>query len=240
MYSWLATHQIAHRGLFSRGTEREENTLAAIIAAVDAGYGCEMDVRITGDHQIVVFHDATLDRLTSASGAVDEISYSVLQTIHVGASGQPMPLLSAVLSAIKGRRALIIEIKTEGTTDIEALGRALLSVLEPYSGHFAVMSFDPRIILWFKKNAEHVCRGMVLEIKGHDMPAEMDRHRLLCDETDADFISHDIRTLPTDFTQRWREAGKPVLCWTVRTPEDEAKALQYTDAMTFEPPAVTG
>ena len=54
---------IAHRGLFDNHSEAPENSLAAFRKAVDQGFGIELDVQLTKDGKLVVFHDFDLKRM---------------------------------------------------------------------------------------------------------------------------------------------------------------------------------
>lgn len=84
----------AHRG---GAADRGENTLAAFGAAVDLGYAyVETDVRATADGRLVIFHDATLGRLTGSPRRVDATSWRELSAVDLPGGGR-VPLLEDVL-----------------------------------------------------------------------------------------------------------------------------------------------
>ncbi|WCO66901.1 glycerophosphodiester phosphodiesterase family protein [Iamia majanohamensis] len=86
----------AHRG---GAAEAPENTMAAFAHAVDLGYRhLELDVRATADGEVVVFHDATLDRVTDATGRLRARTLAQLDGVRV-AGTEPVPRLADVLSA---------------------------------------------------------------------------------------------------------------------------------------------
>ena len=62
----------AHRGLHTKDKTVPENSLPAFRAAAEAGYGVELDIQLSRDGQVVVFHDDTLDRVCGVHGRVDE------------------------------------------------------------------------------------------------------------------------------------------------------------------------
>jgi glycerophosphoryl diester phosphodiesterase len=106
---------IAHRGL---GARFPENTLAAFLAAADAGaHMVELDVTLSRDRQLVVIHDETVDRTTDGSGAVDALTLEQLGRLDAGSwfdkrfKGQRLPTLAQVLDAVQGRVLVNIEIK---------------------------------------------------------------------------------------------------------------------------------
>ncbi len=108
----LTGRPIAHRGLWRAG-ERPENSLAAFEAACAAGYGVELDVRLTADGEAVVFHDEGLERLTAQSGLIEERTLAELTAITLlGGEHQTIPSLSQALETIAGRVLVLVELKT--------------------------------------------------------------------------------------------------------------------------------
>jgi len=108
---------IAHRGFSGRAPE---NTLAAIREAIDIGADMvEIDVTLSSDGEIVVIHDETLQRTTDGFGPVAESTLRELKALDAGSwfsprfAGETIPTLEEVLTAVKGRILLNIEIKSE-------------------------------------------------------------------------------------------------------------------------------
>lgn len=239
-FPFLTQGDIAHRGLHRAGTEAEENTLAAVSAAVEAGYGVEIDVRATVDGIIIAFHDDTLDRMTDTSGPISKLGYAQLQKYVVGQSGKPPPSLPDVLETIDARQPLFIEIKSSPKTDIQVLCGGVRYCFEGYAGDVAIMSFDPRVVGWFKKYMPKYARGLVV---GRELLLSWRNRTALSywlRRTTPDFIACDINLLPNDTCLRWRKKGKPLLTWTVKDAAMEAIGRQNADALIFEPPAVVG
>ena len=102
--------RIGHRGA---GGHAPENTLDAIERGIALhAHLVEFDVRATSDGQLVLLHDATLDRTTNGHGLIaDQLWRDVRQVI--GGDGQPLPLLADALRVASGRTGVIIEIKAE-------------------------------------------------------------------------------------------------------------------------------
>ncbi|UTW54269.1 glycerophosphodiester phosphodiesterase family protein [Kordiimonas sp. SCSIO 12610] len=233
-FPWLRTSKIAHRGLFEAGTEREENTLAAIKAAVDAGLGIEIDVRITADDLIVVFHDETLDRMTNATGHVGRFGLQLLKKHMVGNSGKSMPTLPEALEVINGDVPLFIEIKSSPSIDIQKTCAGVRHCFEGYRGPVAVMSFDPRIIAWFKKYMPSYPRGWVIGREALLSIKDRILSKYVLWKTKPDFLACDINLLPNSLTSNWSSRGLPLLTWTVRTQSHQEIARMYADGMIFE------
>ena len=102
----------AHRGLHSRDKAVPENSLPAFRAAVQRGYGIELDLQMTADGKIVVFHDDDLQRMCSSPLVIEQATYAQLQEYNLGETFEKIPLFSQVLAQVNGRVPLIVEIKS--------------------------------------------------------------------------------------------------------------------------------
>ena len=151
----------AHRGLHSRDKSIPENSLEAFRLAAQAGYGIELDVQLSKDGQVVVFHDDTLDRVCGVHGNVCDRTYAELRELRLCGTEQRIPLFSQVLETIAGRGALIVELKS-GKRNRE-LCEKTYDMLEDYRGDVCIESFDPRIVCWFRKHAGDLVRGQLAQ-----------------------------------------------------------------------------
>ena len=149
----------AHRGLHTPDKQVPENSLAAFRAAVENGYGMELDVQLSKDGQVVVFHDDNLLRVCGREERVDELTLMELRTLSLCGTGERIPVFSQVLKQVGGRTPLIVELKS-GPRNTE-LCEKTLALLRDYDGDFCVESFDPRIVAWFRRNAPDLLRGQL-------------------------------------------------------------------------------
>ena len=155
---------IAHRGLHSVSKRIPENSLWAFEEAVKAGVAIELDVRFTKDKEIVVFHDENTMRMTGVEYIVEETEHYKLGELKLAGTKCGIPLLKEVLALVDGKVPILIEVKNEHA--VGALERTLMDMLNHYSGKYAIESFNPLVLLWFKKNQPAVLRGqLVSEIK---------------------------------------------------------------------------
>src|SRR3954467_15277818 len=129
---WLVRTPIAHRGLHAAGEGRPENSLAAFAHAAALGFPAELDVRLTRDGEVVVFHDRALGRLTGAAGRVEERAAAEVRALRLLGTRERVPLLREVLDLIGGRVPLLIELKAGAPPT--ALERAGLAALDGYAG----------------------------------------------------------------------------------------------------------
>lgn len=239
-FPWLTEYDIAHRGLHKAGTPAEENTIAAVKLALESGYAVEVDVRATVDGIIVVFHDETLDRMTDGTGRVSKLGFAQLQKFMVGNSGLPAPSLPDVMETVDSQRPLFVEIKSSKETNIQLLCAGVRHCFEGYGGPIAIMSFDPRILSWFKSYMPRYARGLVV---GREFLLSW-RHRTALSfwlrRTKPDFVACDVNLLPNSVCERWRKHGRPLLTWTVKDEKMESIARKNADVLIFERPAVAG
>ena len=240
--AWLSHRppiHAAHRGLFSTPHGRPENSGSAVKFGVQQGYGNEIDVRLTRDGTVIVFHDDTLDRMTGKSGKVADLTYDALADYRLIPSGESIARLKDILHIVSGKTPLIIEIKSSRENDPTALCAATYRDIQGYHGPVAIMSFDPRVVHWFKLHAPRIVRGVVL---GEQALVKHSTFmvRYMLRRCRPDFLSADLRLLPHPLCTRWRKIGAPLMTWTVRTAHDEEKARKLVDIMTFEIPAVAG
>jgi len=236
---WLGEQPYAHRGLHD-GIDAGpvlENGLPAFAAAIAAGHGIECDVQRSGDNRAVVFHDLTLGRLTLAQGRVDSRTAAELTQVRLLGQNGAIAELGAVLGVVRGRTPILIEIKTEpgaGTHRVAPLCLAVRRALEGYGGKAAVMSFDPAVAAWFRRQAPHIVRGLVVtEDNARGWRGSIRRHRDLW-QAKPDFLAYDIRDLPSRFAAAQRARGLPVLTWTVRSDAQHAIAANHADAPIYE------
>ena len=145
--SWLCSQPIAHRGL--HGNSVPENSLLAFSRAIENGFAIELDVRPIDDGTVVVFHDDKLTRMTNRDGYVCNLSKEELDTIRLKNSDEKIPTFKEVLDFVAGRTPILIEIKNE--SQVGALEQSTLDLLASYNGEYAVQSFNPYSIEFFKK-----------------------------------------------------------------------------------------
>ena len=152
----------AHRGLHSEDKTVPENSLEAFRLAAEVGYGIELDVQLTKDGQVVVFHDDTLDRVCGVHARVDEKTYDELKTLRLCGTEQRIPLFSEVLAVIHGRGPLLVELKN-GKRNKE-LCEKTYALLSDYRGEVCIESFNPLIVRWFRHHGKDLLRGQLATV----------------------------------------------------------------------------
>lgn len=225
---------IAHRGLYEKDQSVPENSLAAFKRAVQSGYGIELDVQLSRDGKVVVFHDDGLNRVCGVDKRVDELDLAELRELRLCGSDGQIPLFEEVLSIIDGRVPLLVELK-HGRRDKE-LCEKTLELLRGYKGVYCIESFDPRIVGFFRKSAPDIMRGQLSqpasEFKkfGFAFPANVILgHLLLNFIARPEFISYRIgkKPFPVRFAER---CGAMRFGWT----SIDESAEEDFDSVIFE------
>jgi glycerophosphoryl diester phosphodiesterase len=241
----LMTRPIAHRGLHDKALGVIENSHAAFAAAAERRFGIECDVQITKDGEAVVFHDYDLDRLTGEAGRVDGRTAAELKTIGLTGSkaGDGVFTLGAMFDLVAGRVPIVVEIKSRFDGDLR-LTRRVAEVIKRYASHpVAIESFDPRIVAALRMMLPDHPRGIVAmakyEYADYETVPPDEKHAMAnllhFSEMQPDFLSWNVKDLPHCGPHLCRAAlGLPVSAWTVRTPDDVARASAHADQIVFE------
>jgi glycerophosphoryl diester phosphodiesterase len=240
-FDWLTARPVAHRGYHDRARGRIENTVSAVAAAVARRFAIEVDVRLTADDEVVVFHDDTLDRLAEASGHVERWTLSALRATRLRDSHDTIPTLDEVLEEVSGRAALFLEMKSNWSGD-QRLERVVAKALAGYVGPVAAMSFDPRAVRALRHIVPHLPRGLVagrfVSTEEHSLPAHHRfayRHLLAASFALPNFIAYEVEALPASAPLMLCHAfALPLLTWTVRTEAQREVAKRWADQMIFE------
>ncbi|WP_363323856.1 glycerophosphodiester phosphodiesterase family protein [uncultured Paracoccus sp.] len=233
---------IAHRGLHDATIP--ENSLAAIEAAVQAGYGIEIDIQPAAGNVPMVFHDYDLTRLVGDEGYIADIDPDELEAMRLKNSDHGIPTLAAALRAVDGQVPLLIELKDQDGRlgdQIGDLHSHVAEQLQSYDGPVAVMSFNPHMVAAFHREAPQIPCGLTTCAFAQDdwpMLDEETRDNLAAitdyDASGACFISHDKGDLTNPRVDALKSEGTPILCWTIRSAEQEATAREIADNITFE------
>ena len=227
----------AHRGLHNG--ERAENSLSAFRAATEAGFGIELDVQLSKDGELVVFHDGTLDRVCGISGKVIDFTADELSKMKLSGTEDGIPRFSEVLSLVNGRVPLLVEIK-EGMSGTP-VAEAACKLLSEYDGPFIVESFNPLALKTVKKNLPKIPRGFLsqryFDEEKFRKPLYFALQSLLLNFVCRPaFISYNHKhasAFGLRFVRRF--FGAATVAWTVCSPEDEKRAYENGfDGVIFE------
>jgi glycerophosphoryl diester phosphodiesterase len=239
---WLTARPIAHRGLHDTTRGVVENSSGAVSAAIVENYAIECDVQCTKDGEAIVFHDFTLDRLTSVKGDIGAFTADEVTRLAYRDGTGMVATLSDFLTAVDGRVPLFIEIKSRFDADMRLAAR-VASLATAYSGPVALQSFDPKVVAECRTLGVECPLGLVAQAAYDaatwpELPQER-RERLgtLIDfpAMRPDFLAWRAADLPHDVPLICRVSfDMPVLAWTLRDAQSAATALRWADQIIFE------
>ena len=230
----------AHRGLYDNEKGIPENSLPAFRAAMERGYGCELDVQFTKDKKLIVFHDNDYKRACGVDRPVWELTFEEARELRLFGTDERIPTLREVLDAVAGQNPLIVEIKAE-KLDMDwysQLCEAAAAELKDYKGEWCLESFHPLVVRWAWKNIPNVTRGLLVggpARKGEELA----------------FIKNVIAVLLVNFTCRpqfiaydhhdrnlalriAKKLGAFSVMWTVDSEKDHAVLEKEEDVIIFE------
>jgi glycerophosphoryl diester phosphodiesterase len=238
---WLTARPVAHRGLHD-GVNAIENTASAFRAAIEGGFAIETDVQLTADGEAVVHHDFALGRLTLGSRHLAAMTAAGLKEVPFRATADRMMTLGELCEFVAGRVPLVIELKSRFDGNLQ-LAKRTAEIVGAYKGPAALMSFDPAPLAALREIAPSLPRGIVAErnfghSEWHDLtPAQTRSLALLLHgfRTKPHFVAYQLKDLPSPGSWIARNIfRRPLLTWTVRTPEEQARAQRWADQMIFE------
>ena len=221
----------AHRGLHD--AEKPENSMAAFRAALENGYGIELDVHLLKDGTLAVIHDSSLKRTTGQEGDVEDLTAAELSQYHLEGTDETIPTFRQVLELYNGKAPLIVELKSH-KNNCAALTEAVCRLLDDYRGAYCLESFDPRCIRWLYKNRPELIRGQLTEnfFKSKTSPLPWYLKLALSKQLMnflilPHFVSYkfaDRKTFGNFLVRRlW---GVPCVTWTLVTPQEHETALK--------------
>ena len=228
----------AHRGLYEKDQSVPENSLEAFRRAAENGCGVELDVQLSKDGAVVVFHDDTVDRMTTEKGRVDSFTLKELQAMPLMGTEHRMPLFTDVMAVLDGVSPTIVELKS--TPNYPELCEKTLAILRTLRGPYCVESFDPRIVRWFYKNAPDLTRGQLTEAYSYWRKAGLPVWRCVLMHTlfinfltHPQFIAFGRGRRPLCMLLG-RAIGAKTVFWTERPDSDHETLAKRYDCRIFE------
>lgn len=219
---------IAHRG--ASGTQ-PENTLAAFSKAVRLGAEMiELDVHLCKTGELVVIHDARVNRTTNGHGLVSRKTLSELQSLDAG-NGEKIPTLREVFELVAGKAKINIELKGNGTVaETIKFIKSRIANKKQIAGDLIISSFHHRQLKEFHALMPKVPIGILY-------PGSPSKYPNLAGELNAASINLSIKFVGERLIQEIHQNGLQVWVYTVNSVEDfeKMKALDVDAVFTNYP-----
>ncbi len=232
--TWLVETPIAHRGFHDKNNP--ENSLAAFARAIEKGYAIELDVQLLADETVVVFHDDSLARMTGNDGYIKYLNKEDLKALSLKGTKETIPTLKEVLRFVDGRVPLLIEIKNK--YKVGKLEQKVIDLLKNYKGKYAVQSFNPFSLGYFRQHAPQILRGQLAGYLKNEKSLSwiskflLKRMRFNKKVSQPDFIAYEAAALPNRFVRKYKNL--PLLAWAIKSKEEYLKIVKYCDNIIFE------
>ena len=213
--------------------------MAAFERAIQKGYGIELDVQMSTDGKLVVFHDETLERMCQDERILHNLSYDEISQLRLGGSEHKIPLFEDVLKLIDGKVPLLVEIKPEG--DYKTTTKLTCQMLDDYKGEFCIQSFSPLVLRWVKKNRPNILRGQLStnyfknKMKAYFIGEIILSNMLTNFLSRPDFISYNHLYKNHFSYVILRKIFRPVnAAWTIKNAKQLNEASNVFDIMIFD------
>lgn len=164
----------SHRGLHQEKSITPENSIAAFQFAIDSDFGIELDVQLSKDGIPVVFHDFNLKRVCGIDKNVNDLTFYELKQLSLFDSNEKIPHLQEVIDLVDGQVPLIVEIKAKNNNI--SICSVITAILDNYKGIYCIESFNPLIVLWYKKNRPEIIRG---QLSTNYLKSDIEQNKIL-------------------------------------------------------------
>ncbi len=219
---------IAHRGCWDK--KAPENSLLAFKHCIEHEIPIELDVQLSLDEEVVVFHDKNTFSMTGVSLMVEKSTFCELRQLKLSSSAEKIPTLKEVLELVRGRVPLLIEIKRG--RDFALLSRKVYELLKDYSGDVMIQSFDIRVVWWWKKKTNYLT-GLLVSSNRHLQSVFyypiVHSVFVVSNLLKVDFVSVDFEGLTSTFISKLRKKKIPIFVWTITKLSELESARSYAD-----------
>lgn len=233
---FLKNRIIAHRGYHDISKNIPENSIASYKRAIEFGYAIEIDLHLLKDGNIVSMHDDYLERMTGNSKKLVDCTYDEIKDLKLLGTEEHIPLLKEILDLVNGRVPLLIEYKYDNKVGL--LEEKSMELLKNYKGEYAIQSFNPKSVKWFKDNYKDIPRGQLASSFANEKMCFIKKlilkNVLLFSYNKPDFVSYAIKDLPNSRIEKLRKKGICIFGWTIRDKEAFDFAKKYCDSSVCE------
>ena len=225
---------IAHRGLHNIDKGIPENSINAFKAAIGENFAIEIDIHLTKDNKVVVFHDDTALRMCSVDKNICDMSLEEIKRLNLASTGIKIPTLEECLEVIDGKVPLLVEIKYDPGTATN-LCKAANKLLSGYKGKYFVQSFYPQILHWYRKNRPDICRGQLsCRFKNDKFYKKLSGCLLFNFISRPDFVSYEHCDANHPCFALVKMLGAFPVCWTIKNENELKESKKHFKTYIFE------
>lgn len=235
-FDWLFEKPIAHRGYHQGNKEVPENSRISFIKAIEKGYNIEIDLNVTKDDKVVVFHDGEATRMCGVDRNLVDMTLEEIKQLRLQGGEEQVMELQEFLDLVNDQVGLLIEFKGSYNGKLE---RAAYPILKQYNGRYVMQAFQPESLRWFKKNAPEVPRGQLCFNYMPNKKIPWLRRFLFTNLFSnfigrPHFISYNYPGRKFYTVRVLRSMGAKLLVWTIRNEQDYNAVKDECDNVIFE------
>ncbi len=231
---WLKNSTIAHRGLHDENFP--ENSMSAFKAGMEKGYPIEIDVHLTTDGKVVIFHDHNAKRVCGVDVEIEKCSYEEITKLRLCGTEERIPLLTELLEV--ATTPILVELKNL-SKQVGPLEGETLRLLKESNCEYAVQSFNPYTVIWYRENAPEVIRGQLssfYESEKKCIQRYMLKKMWFNKKSLPDFLSYDESNMPNKYVDKYckKHPETAKLTWTIKSQKRADELQNYVDSIIFE------
>lgn len=200
---------IAHRGIYNNKTVFE-NTIEAFGAALKKQIPIELDVRLTKDKKVVVFHNQSINNIK-----ISDLTYKDILKIN-----NKIPLLEKVLNLINNNVPIIIDVKKQNNSFL--IEKEFVKIIENYDGNYIIQSFNVSTVIWFKIKYKKTSIGLL--INEINSKRKYYKYKIINYFVSPDFLSINIKN-------KYNFKNNFLFGWTIKTKDDYVKIKNKYNAL---------
>ena len=210
---------IAHRGVYNN-IDIPENTISSFRKAINNNYYIELDIGMTKDNILIVYHDKNLNRMTNINKNVKNMNYNDIKNIYLLNTKEKIPTLEEVIKLNNNKVFLIIEIKKDKR--YKKIVDNLMKLLNTYSVTYLIQSFDIKTLYYINKHYSNTLKGILLSKKSRRKNCYLPLLSIL-KITNVNFISIS-KSLINDKNSKYINKY-PTYIWTIKSKKELNKYI---------------
>ena len=218
-------YKLIHRGFYDN-EKTVENTIKAFKKANSSGHPYELDVRLTKDEKVVVFHDDNLKRLGNTNKKIYDMTYDEIKKVKL-LGVDTIPLFEDVLK-LDNKYGIMVEIKNENNNRL--LEDKVLELLSSYDKPYTIISFNKKTLKYIRSKNKDIKLGLLI---GKENKKSFNRlsNKIFIKSFKPDFISVSKTEVDSKYVKKYQN---PVLVWTIKSREEYNKYKNKCDNLVLE------
>ena len=216
---------VAHRGIHDNKII-PENSISSFKKAVEKNIPIELDLHLTKDKHLVVFHDDNLLRMTGEDKYIKDLTLNEIKQLYLLNTKEKIPTLEEALALVNKKVLLDIELKN--TDRIKELVNVTLEKLNKYQGDFIIKSFNAKIIKYMKKKNPSYTYGLLLSSNHpNKLYNWFTKSKILLKYYKPDFLAISKKLITNKNIQYYYKTH-PIFIWTIKS-KKELEEYKNTD-----------